>query len=215
MIYIYDILLNWGDLKKYEFFEWEDNDEIEYIKKIPIFRINNFEDVFNNKIKVKKEFLNKIYNKSEVYGNKKIEKIEYSCIFCNRELNKVVAIEFDEEGESIYKSNIYFCDLEDVFNLSNKLKSFNLDYELIYIFDVDDRYLTRNELIKKKYLINEIMFSYKENNLDKLKYIYFEMFGKESEDIDFIKEELFRSLENEYNYKHDIIYNLIKIPNFL
>ena len=32
MIYIYDLILNWCRDKKYEFFEWKENDEIEYIK---------------------------------------------------------------------------------------------------------------------------------------------------------------------------------------
>ena len=47
MVYIYDLILNWCRDRKYEFFEWKENDEIEYIKKIPVFKVRNFNDLFN------------------------------------------------------------------------------------------------------------------------------------------------------------------------
>ena len=75
MIYIYDLILNWSDKRRYEFFEWEDDDEIEYVKKIPVFKINDFDNVLNYTIRVEKDFLSKIYNKSEAYGNRKTEMI--------------------------------------------------------------------------------------------------------------------------------------------
>ena len=49
MIYTYDILLN---LKKFEdsceFYEWCDSDEVEHIKKIPLFKVSKtmIEDLF-------------------------------------------------------------------------------------------------------------------------------------------------------------------------
>ena len=40
MIYVYDILLNWFEEKKnIEFFEWDPKDELEHIKRIPLFRV--------------------------------------------------------------------------------------------------------------------------------------------------------------------------------
>ena len=83
MIYIYDLVLNWSNKKRYEFFEWSNNDEIEYIKKIPIFRIDNFDEVVNYNFKVNSSFLNKILYKTEVYNNNSIDKVEYCCIFCD------------------------------------------------------------------------------------------------------------------------------------
>ena len=50
MIYIYDIILNWTDNDKvYEFFEWEQNDDVDHIKKIPLFKIGK--DVFDKLVK--------------------------------------------------------------------------------------------------------------------------------------------------------------------
>jgi len=213
MIYIYDLILNWCRSRKYEFFEWEDNDEIEYIKKIPIFRIKGFDLIFNNDIKVSKDFLMKIYNKSEVYGNKKVDKIEYACIFIDDKLNKAVAIEFNEEGYSLYKSIIYLFDLDDLFSLGKKMNILEFDFKVVDRINDEDMYLTRGEIGKKKLLISEIDNSYSNNDLDKLKYFYYELFDDELEDIDIIYDKLVNSLNNNFSYKHDVIYDVVKMPN--
>ena len=215
MIYIYDLLLNWDEVKYYNFFEWKDDDELEYVKKIPVFRISNFLDLVNSNIRVEHSFLKRIYNKTEIYNTKFSEKVEYCCIFCNEQLNKAIAIEFDENGKSIYRSNISFFDLDDVLNLGKKINSFKLDFVVLSSFVDDDIYLTRLEKGKKKYLIKEINISYEENNYDKLKFIYYELFNEECENIDFIKEKLIDSLNNNFNDKHEFIFNLIKTPKFL
>ncbi len=213
MIYIYDLILNWNDKRRYEFFEWEENDEIEYIKKIPIFRIDNFDDILNKTIKVDADFLINLYNKTEIYGAHQTEKINYACIFCNGELSKAIAMEFSDEGESLYESNIYFLDLEDIFNMANRLGTFNLKCDVLTTKESDDHYLTRREVVKKRFLVNEINDSYRDKNVDKLKYMYYEVFGTDGRDIDEMHNRLLASLKNEYNYVHDNVYNLIKAPN--
>ena len=63
MTYIYDILLNFTDENRIiEFFEWDDSDNLEHIKKIPVFRTSSkqLSELLNNQIIVEKEFLNKI-----------------------------------------------------------------------------------------------------------------------------------------------------------
>jgi hypothetical protein len=77
-----------------------------------------------------------------------------------------------------------------------------------------DIYLTREEVKKKKLLVSEIKNSYNRNDIDKLKYFYYEIFGKEIDDINVIYNSLINSLENEFNYKHSIIYEVVNIPNF-
>ena len=77
MIYVYDMILNWMDKDRvYEFFEWEINDEIEHIKRIPLFKIksNVFDDIINYDFKVDEEFLDKIHNLSEKYTTTNIIK---------------------------------------------------------------------------------------------------------------------------------------------
>lgn len=215
MTYIYDLLLNWDDTKYFNFFEWEDDDEIEYVKRIPVFRISNFDDLINCHIKVDNSFLERIYNKTEIYNNKFCEKVKYCCLFCNDELSKVIAFEFDDDGNSIYKSNISIYDLDDVFDCVKKISSFKLDYSILSFSLEEDIYLTRLEKSKKSFLIREIDKTYKENNYDKLNYIYYELFDEECENIDFIRDKIISSLNNDFNDKHELIYSLIKIPKFL
>ena len=41
MYYYYDVLLNFGeDENLYEFYEWEEKDQVDFVKKIPIFRVS-------------------------------------------------------------------------------------------------------------------------------------------------------------------------------
>ena len=72
MNYIYDILLNFIDSERLiEFYEWSESDSFEHIKRIPIYRISSkvMQDICENKIKVSKEFLDEIKNKTNLYKN--------------------------------------------------------------------------------------------------------------------------------------------------
>ena len=67
MNYAYDILLNFTDEDRFiEFYEWNDKDYIEHIKKIPMFYISEKDlmTFFKNNIKISKSFLMKIKNKT-------------------------------------------------------------------------------------------------------------------------------------------------------
>ena len=72
MTYIYDVILNFTELRVLEFFEWKENDKIENIKKIPIFRISSEQlyDLINHHIKKEHELLKKIKNETTAYKDK-------------------------------------------------------------------------------------------------------------------------------------------------
>ena len=96
MIYIYDIVLNLNkDL--IEYFEWDTNDNIKYIRKMPLYKINNklMKDIITKNIKIDKNFLSKIYEKSEYVNYKKYK---YLTLFTNDSI--IVAVLFDEEGNN-------------------------------------------------------------------------------------------------------------------
>jgi len=208
MIYVYDIILNWNDNDKvYEFFEWEINDELEHIKKIPLFKIesNLFDEIFQYEFAVDDLFLNKIYNLTESYSN---EKIEYACLFTDGV--RALAIEFDNKGNSIYRSRLLIDEEQDITILSSKLfnhdiqiqksKKRNLDYST-----------TRLENEIRKILTIEIKDSYKKGNFDKLKYLYFECFGKEQNDTEVAYKKLLDSIDKEINYNHNKLYDVVKL----
>ena len=70
MIYTYDILLNWTkNLQLIEFYEWNLEDDLEHIKKIPIFRVSDkvIKDLLTSKLKIDISFLSKIKNNRYFY----------------------------------------------------------------------------------------------------------------------------------------------------
>lgn len=211
MIYVYDIILNWTDEDKvYEFFEWELNDEIEHIKRIPLFKIDimSFDSLLHYEVKVDNDFMNKIYNLTEIYGSDKIQKINYATLFTDG--TRAMAIEFDESGTAIYRSKLLLDEEQDVIILSSKL----LEYKLNTIKGrkkVYNLFNTRLENDIKKILTIEINNSYKKGNFDKLKYLYFECFGKEQVDIDIAYKKLLESIDKEINYNHSKLYEVIKL----
>ena len=96
MNYYYDIVLNFQE-KNYMFYEWEEEDSIDIIKKIPIFQVNikTFKDLINNEINVDLEFLKSIENRTEL----KNKTLKYVALFASK--NGSIALEFNNEGKSI------------------------------------------------------------------------------------------------------------------
>jgi len=204
MKYIYDIILNFNE-RLYEFYEWKDNDNIEYIKKIPIFRVSNdiFSGIKNNKVIVSTEFINNIYNKCEVYGNYGIGKIDYACLFCIDD--DVISLEFNEKGEVIYISDLYIDEKNDILSYVKKLNICNLEYKKINKYK--EYLITRKELSMINFIKREINLIYKNDNLDKLRYIYYECFNKFEENISKINSDL-----EKYIFEHpNKLYDLLKL----
>lgn len=211
MIYVYDIILNWTDSDRvYEFFEWEINDDLEHIKKIPLFKVDStkFSELLDYEFKINNEFLEKIENLTEIYGISTIEKIKYSTLFTDGV--RVMAIEFDAEGKVIYRSRLLLDEEEEVMILSNKLNYYELNIEKLRKRDFYE-FSTRQEIKIKKVLEKEITDSYEKKNLEKLKYLYLECFDVESEDIDEIYNKLLTSIKKEENYTHNKLYEVVKL----
>ena len=202
MKYIYDIILNFNE-RLYEFYEWKDNDNIEYIKKIPIFKVSNnvFCDIKNNKVIVNTDFINSIYNKCEVYGNYGIGKIDYATLFCIDD--DVIALEFNEKGEVIYISDLYIDEKNDILSYVKKLNICALEYKKINKYK--DYLITRKEASMINFIKREINLIYKSDNLDKLKFIYYECFNKFPDNISKINSDLEKYIFDNPNKLYDLL----------
>ena len=167
MNYYYDIVLNFLD-ENTLFYEWDDLDNIEYIKKIPLFHVksNVFDDFYNYNVKVNEDFLKDIENKTVLKNGKLL----YACILADK--NNAYAYEFDINGNIITRSSLV---LSDELNL--------LDY--LYTVSVREiEYVKKNKInvnkeIRmcskiKKFITLEIDKLYKEEKWDKLKFLYLE-----------------------------------------
>lgn len=205
MNYYYDILLNFED-EYCMFYEWDNYDNIEFIKKIPLFHIDNkvFKELLTNKIKVSNKFLDNILNKTKIKQNKSIK---YACIFGDGK--NAIALEFNNEGLLICKSSIL---LEDELNINEfmySINQINIDYKIVECDRI--RKETRQEEKIKKILKMEINNMYNSSNKSKLKYIYLEWFNELSDDYNKMYNNMINKLNNKLTKKEYKIYNLLKL----
>ena len=177
MINTYDILINPKKIA-YDFYEWDKTDEIKHIKKILCFKVNKktILDFMNNDVKVDEEFLEKIENKTEVFNNREITRIDYACIlFCNLEC---ICFLFDKTGKTISRSKLLFDEADDIILTGKNQKEINLKYNIISILNENKNY-TRKEIRDINRICGYITKLHDENKIDELKYLYYECFKKE------------------------------------
>ena len=205
MNYYYDILLNFED-EYCMFYEWDNCDNIEFIKKIPLFHIDNkiYKDMLTKKIKVDISFLKNILNKTKL---KQSNILKYACIFGDGK--NAIALEFSDDGTAISKSSIL---LEDELNINEFMYSIsliNLKYDVLKKEKI--RKETRQDEKIKKVLRIEIENMYKNNNKSKLKYIYLEWFNELNDDYNMMYNTMIDKLNSKLTKKEYDIYNLLKL----
>ncbi|MCM1370842.1 MAG: hypothetical protein NC181_03000 [Clostridium sp.] len=206
MSYIYDILLNFKkDL--IDFYEWNINDDIIHIKKIPLYRVRR-DILFDFKTKILKldsEFLGKLFNKTEAYRGKSKKNLKYSFLIGSDE--DVIAICLDNSGKIIGKSNLLLDEYDEIIEIINGVDTINISYEVIDTVNLS--FKTRNELDKINYIINHI----NKTNIDKLKYLHYECFNVLEEDINNIKNNIKEAIQNDDNLINKI-YDFYKMLSY-
>lgn len=212
MNYIYDILVNFNDKEVYDFYEWDQSDNIEHLRKIPIFKVDfkTLKDFKEYNIVIDKTFLKNIKNKTEVFSNKLINYIEYSAIFTDS--SDLVIMEFDNDGKNVLKSSMLLDELEDTLEESEMLEETKILYNKKNKISSNE-FMTRNEKTVLNYIRKEINYLTKVKNYDKLKYLYFEWYNKKENDINKIISGLHKILEIGFNSNHRKLFDLIKFSN--
>jgi len=187
LYYIYDVLLDFNN-ELYDFYEWYSKDKIENFKKIPIFRISDDDlyNLINYKVNVSKDFLNKIYKKSEGhYGS-----YRYASLFTNNK--KIFALEFGSDGSIKNYSSLLPDEEDDILMHMKKLNILKLDYKISNIkvnAHNKVRYIDDISTYNKKYLEN----LYKNKMFDEVNYLYSEVYDD--------------GLKNDIKYKYDKLRN--------
>ena len=130
MSYIYDILLNFNT-KYYDFFEWNKNDEITHIKKIPIFKTasEDFLKIKLNTVKFSENLLNLIENKTEIFKKNYTSKLKYSFLLSDGK--DVFALKLNKEGLTTQKSSLLIEESEDIIKLLKLTKGTMFNYSII------------------------------------------------------------------------------------
>lgn len=206
MNYIYDILLNFNE-KLYDFYDWNKNDNIKHIKKIPIVKVSskNLDVLKNNQVEFSKQFLEKIQNKTEEFHSKKNKTIEYACLFTDD--LEVMAI-------NINKKNLYSRLLIDeeieILDIANHIMEKDLDIKIIKKNEIEE-FKTRKQIEQINKAKCELKKLLNENNIEKLKYLYYECFNKKIDSIEKIIKDLNKEIENKTIIEK--INNFVNIKN--
>lgn len=209
MNYYYDVILNWSDLQVYDFYEWNEYDCFELIKKIPLFRVKHktLVDLIESTIKVSEEFLLLIKDKTLINGKNVINKISYSCLFTDNK--NVIAVEFNESGISINKSKLLLDDELNILEVTYGLKEYTLDYEVVSTKKNEN--ILRQEQEAKKIINLEINELYEKKDLAKLKYLYYEYKQETSDDLSLIYNNIKNDLQSNLNPNILKLYYIIKL----
>lgn len=204
MIFVYDILVNFND-EVYSFYEWEEKDEIEFLKKSLLIKVSDFlyKRILSNNIIFDITFLNSIKNKSEILKNKKVEVLEYMCIFSNG--RDLIGIIFNDKGKFLEKTKFTIQDEIELLDICSSLKTKKISYTVVKN-EYNPSFITR----RGKKIINNIIRELKEikNDKDKLKYLYYEWFNSKKYENDYYAK-LIEDIKLTYNEKHDDFLNLL------
>ena len=198
MNFIYDIVLNFNK-DFYNFFEWNKNDNIINVKKIPIFLIDNdtFTSMKYDNVIVSKEFIDLIKDKTYTYTR---SKLGISCLISNNK--EVIAVLFNDNGNLIKRSSLMLDEEEEVLD--------EIENDSLYKINIIKRRKVNIKNIKEKknFLIKYIN---EEKNDINLKYLYYDYFEKDENNIKIIKNELIKEIKNNWNKKLNNFYDTVKI----
>jgi hypothetical protein len=211
MKYIYDILLNFNEMKIYDFYEWNENDGIEYFKKVPLIHVDKvtYNNIAIGNIMMDSLFLEKIHNNGEIYENKVIRRVEYVCVLTDGD--SATAILLNSSGKIIMSSKMLLDEEEEAVEIGNTLKEVEINIDAKKEKNEVNNYLTRSESYKILLLHKEIDNLYENKNVIKLKYLYYECSNTIEDDLNILYEYLKRFLTEEWSSKHDNLYNLVRL----
>lgn len=208
MNYIYDILLNFQK-QLYEFYDWNISDNIVHVRKIPLVKISS-NDLFaikNNKIKISEELINHINNKTEIFSKNVSSIYNNTCLFCDG--TTVIGVAFNDDGISVLKTRMLLDEESEVLEVCERIQEREINYEIIEE-EENHPFKTRLEKEIDLYIKSEIS---KVNDINKLRYLYYECFNETELDKDKILNRIHEELQNNWNKIAPILYDFFKLTS--
>ena len=198
MTYIYDIALNFQD-NYYQFFEWNKHDKIKNLSKLPIYHVTD-EDILNFKNKKLKVYISTIqkFKEENTKRGKIILLVSNSII--------TIGLLFDLEGNVLKKSSLIYEEEDEANDIAMHLPLTKITYQ--EIIPINEENKLRIEIEKKETLIHYI-----KENQDKilLKYLYYEYFHQENNNLEQIKKYLLNEIEKNWTKKQNDLYHLVAL----
>lgn len=209
MNYIYDVILDFQK-EYYDFYEWNKNDNIFHMRKIPILKINEkqFNEIKNNIVQFS-EATTKLFNfkTAERFKQNNITKMKYTIIISTE--NQAMGIKINKNGIIQLKSSLLPDEQDDVIEIIKFQNEAKLEYKIIKN-NKKNNFKTRFEIENENFIYNELDKVYKQKNIQKLNYIYLECFNKQEPNIDLAYKKL-KSEINKTNENFKKIYNIFKM----
>lgn len=202
MNYIYDIYLNFNKIL-YDFFDWNKDDKIIHIKKIPIFKIsnNNLKKIISHDIKINEALLNEISNKTESWNYN----LEYKTCAIFTDGDDIIAIQFDSLGKSERKSFLQMDEELEILNSIKRYKEVFISFKILSKTII--QFKTRKQLSDEQFINSEL------KNIDnaKLEFIYFECFNKKETNKNLIIKNIKKISKSSKTYKK--LFNILKLTS--
>lgn len=202
MNYIYDIYLNFSKTL-YDFFDWNKNDKIVHIKKIPIFKISNsnLQKIISHDVKIDLKLLNEISNKTESWNYN----LEYKTCAIFTDGDDIIAVQFDSLGNSEKKSFLQIDEELEILNSIKKYKEVTISFKILSKTSV--QFKTRKQLSDDQFIDSEL----KNIDSEKLKFIYFECFNKKETNKNLIIKNIKKISKSSKTYKK--LFNILKLTS--
>ena len=121
---------------------------------------------------------------------------------------EVIGILCNDKGEVIKKSSLLIDEEDEILEEAADIDIYDID--IIKMKKINKNNINRREAERREFLINYIN---SENNNSNLKYLYYDYFEKENEDISLIKKELINEIKHNWNKKLNSFYETAKIIN--
>lgn len=208
MNYIYDILINF-QTHLYDVYDWNKNDDILHLRKIPMFRLDTetLKKLCCFEVQISSEFLSRIFNRTELFQRNKVSSLEYC--FLATDLEEVIGFKVDKLGNILGYSKLLLEEEAEVLEYATGLSIYNLSFQALNRKEVLP-FKTREEVKIKSFILKEIKQMIKSQDSDKLRYLYLECFGKNIE-IDKIKKNIFKEIEQKWDKVYLKLYHFLKM----
>lgn len=208
MNYIYDVVLNFRK-EYYEFYDWNKNDNIYHMRKIPIIKISSKQllEIKNNVVKFNEDTFKFLNVKAERFKQSSITKIKHMVIFGDN--HETIAIKLNKDGLVHLKSSLLPDEQDDVIEILKFQKETKLNYQIIKTSKVNP-FKTRFEVEHEHFIHQELDKIYSQKNIQKLNYLCLECFNVPETNINRAYEKLKKEI-SKTNDNFQKIYNIFKI----
>lgn len=210
MNYVYDIVVNFNK-DFFDSFEWNRKDNIINIRKTVLFLVDDqcYYDFKVNNVLVCKDFVNKIYNKTECFTSKNVKLLNYVCLITNG--LECIAIKLNKNGNIIEKSSLLVDEEFDILDSLNDMNIFDIKYKILNVKN-NFSFMTRREKDIENF-INFKLSNLSKKDFNKLKYLYFECFNSYINDYSMCLSKIISELKNNFDVLSPKIYNFFKLDS--